>query len=364
MIAWRRRVTRWVTALVVVGLLVLAVTQLRSRLLVGAASHGVEPTLTSRPGVWLSPEEVLALPTEGPGWDGLVKVASSQWDPPDLSDQDNTTDTDALAGALYAVRLDDAAMRQRVEDVLEEVPGTEDGARTLALARNLPSYVIAADLLDYREPRFQAWLDTIRFKLFDGRTLISTHEERPNNWGTHAGAARIALDRYLGDDEDLARAAAVFKGFLGDRESYAGFVYDEDISWQADKERPVGINAPGATIDGNDVDGLLPEEARRVGSFVWPYPVEAKGSNYVWEALQGVTVQAELLHRAGYDSWNWQDRAVYRAFRWLYEVADFPAEGDDTWQVWLVNRAYDVGLPTISPTKPGKNMAFTDWTHA
>ena len=30
-------------------------------------------------------------------------------------------------------------------------------------------------------------------------TLVSTHENRPNNWGTHAGAARAAVARYLGD---------------------------------------------------------------------------------------------------------------------------------------------------------------------
>jgi hypothetical protein len=351
-------------AVAAVGLLLLGVTQLRSRLLVGAASPGAEPTLEARPGVWLSRDEVMALPTEGPAWDELVDVATGKWEQPDLADQNDTTDTDALAGALMAVRLGDAQMRKRVEAVLAAVPGSEDGARTLALARNLPSYVIAADLLDYHEPRFEAWLDTIRFKLFDGRTLISTHDERPNNWGTHAGAARIAVDRFLGDEKDLAQAATTFKGFLGDREAYAGFEYDEDTSWQADPHQPVGINPPGATIDGHDVDGLLPEEARRVGSFVWPFPVGAKGSNYVWEALQGITVQAELLNRAGYDTWNWQDRAIFRAFHWLYDVAHFPAEGDDTWQVWLVNRAYGIDLPAISPTKPGKNMAFTDWTHA
>jgi hypothetical protein len=57
----------------------------------------------------------------------------------------------------------------------------------------------------------------------DGRTLISTHEQRPNNWGTHAGASRVAASAHIGDDADVARAAAVFKGFLGDRASYAGF---------------------------------------------------------------------------------------------------------------------------------------------
>jgi hypothetical protein len=361
----RRRSRGWLAAALVLAVVVAAGVAMRSRLGGDAEPGDVAPTGQARDAVWLTRAEVLALPTEGPAWDALVEVATGDWDEPDLADQDSTNDTATLAGALYAVRLDDAAMRSRVELSLEDVPGTEEGSRSLALARNLPGYVIAADLIDYREPRFEAWLDTIRFKVFDdGRSLIATHEERPNNWGTHAGAARIAVDRYLGDTEDLARAAAVFKGYLGDRATYADFSYGDDLSWQADQAAPVGVNPPGATIDGHDVDGVLPEEARRIGTFQWPFPVGAKGSNYLWEGLQGATVQAELLSRAGYDAWNWQDRAVWRAVDWLYRVAQFPAEGDDTWQVWLVNRAYGSDLPATSPTRPGKNMAFTDWTHA
>ena len=45
----------------------------------------------------------------------------------------------------------------------------------------------------------------------------------PNNWGTHAGARRVAADLYLGDVTDLADAARVLQGCLGDRASYAGF---------------------------------------------------------------------------------------------------------------------------------------------
>ena len=46
-------------------------------------------------------------------------------------------------------------------------------------------------------------------------TLRGTHEQRPNNWGTHAGAARAAVALYLGDTAELSRTATVFRGWLG-----------------------------------------------------------------------------------------------------------------------------------------------------
>jgi len=62
------------------------------------------------------------------------------------------------------------------------------------------------------------------------------------------------------------------------------------------------------TKDGHRIDGVLPDDQRRGGSFGWPAPRE----NYVWEALQGALAQAVILHRAGYDVWNWEDRALLR----------------------------------------------------
>jgi hypothetical protein len=109
----------------------------------------------------------------------------------------------------------------------------------------------------------------VRTETLDGKTLINTHEIRPNNWGTHAGASRVATDLYLGDKADLAKAAQVFKGWLGDRSAYAGFTYG-DLAWQADPSKPVGINPKGATRNGHLIDGVLPDDQRRAGGFSWP----------------------------------------------------------------------------------------------
>lgn len=108
------------------------------------------------------------------------------------------------------------------------------------------------------------------------------------------------------------------------------------------------------------MDGVLPDDQRRGGGFTWPPPREG----YVWEALQGAVVQAAILHRAGFPAFEWQDRALLRAAEWLYRQAAFPPSGDDEWQPYVINYFYGTDLPAPMPARPGKNVAWTDWTHA
>ncbi len=46
-----------------------------------------------------------------------------------------------------------------------------------------------------------------------------------------------------------------------------------------------------------------------------------------------------------------------------HNQALFPPEGDDTWEPALINHYYQTAFPISQPTRPGKNMGFTDWTH-
>ena len=96
-----------------------------------------------------------------------------------------------------------------------------------------------------------------------------------------------------------------------------------DLDWQADQGRPVGINPPGATIDGHNVDGVLPDDLRRAGGFTWPPPRE----NYVYEALQGALLQAELLSRAGYPAYDWSNRAMLRGLHLAAQLGRLPGRG-------------------------------------
>jgi hypothetical protein len=327
------------------------------------ASATALPTPGSPPissGIWTSAAELASKPMSGAAWQAVKAAADGSLGSPNIADQDSKHDTNTLAVALVYARTGLAPYRAKASAAILSAIGTEAGGRTLALGRNLSGYVIAADLIDLRsydpagDSRFRAWLSSVRRANLDGKTLISTHEDRPNNWGTHAGASRVAADVYLGDNADLARAILVYRGWLGDRGAYAGFDYG-DLDWQSSPGAPVGINPAGATIAGHPVGGVLPDDQRRGGGFSWPPPKE----NYIYEGLQGAIVTAEMLHRAGYPAYGYSNQAILRAYQWLHTEANFPAEGDDTWQMWIVNHRYGTAYPAGDGV--GKNMGYANW---
>ncbi len=329
------------------------------RLTVTAQPLAMEPYL----GMWLTREELNRLPMSGPAWENLKGAANKDPGLPDLSNQSQLNNVYILAKALVYARTGDPLYRDQVVLNLMAAPGTEQGGRTLALGRELVAYIVAADLINLpadpdKDRIFRDWLRRTYEELLDGRTLQMTHETRPNNWGTHAGASRAAIAIYLQDEAELDRTARIFMGYLGNRDIYDGFEFGK-LWWQSDKNNPVGINPVGATMDGHSIDGALPEEMRRGGKFRWP----PKETGYPWEALQGALVQAELLHRAGYLTWEWEDRALLRAAQFLYDIG-WPPEGDDEWLPSLINYAYGTECSSSTPVRPGKNMGWTDWSHS
>ena len=345
----------------------------------GARPAAQRPAASSGPPlrrwIWISPAEVRRLPESGPAWEQVLATADSKMGHADLSDQDETHDTTVLAVALVYARTGEERYRRKAAAGIMDAIDTERGGRTLALGRGLLAYVVAANLIHLhdwdpaQDGVFRKWLDRVRRERLepDARpTLIATHERAPNNWGAHAGASRMAADVYLGDAADLARAAAVFKGYLGDRSAYRGFRFGADDSWQADPAAPVGVLPPGATKDGHDLSGALPDDMRRGCSFRWP----PCGTRYPWEALQGLTAQAEILFRQGYDAYAWQHAAVRRAAQFLLRLDhEFPDDGwatpnVDEWLLWLLKDRYGLGVPVAAAAGPGRGMGFTGWTHA
>jgi hypothetical protein len=341
-----------------------AATALLTPLLFGLS--GTSALAQSR-GIWIGRAELLARPTSGTAWVNLTKQAARTCSAPNLEDQDDPANVCVMAKALVYARTGDPKMRLGVVDAIWGVIGSLPyNGRALALGRELAAYVIAADLIDLRaydsalDDQFRQIIKTlVTTRTTSGpSSLVECHEKRPNNWGTHCGASRAAVAAYLGDTKELARIAVVFKGWLGDRTAYAGFDYG-DTSWQYNPSQPVGINPKGAVKNGHSIDGVLPDDQRRAGAFCWPFSKE----NYVYEALQGALAQAVILHRAGYDVFNWQDRALLRAFQWLYTEDAFPAAGDDTWEPHVINHYYGTSFPAPVPSKPGKNVGWTDWSH-
>ena len=245
---------------------------------------------------------------------------------------------------MYA-RTGTASYRAEVIAALRAAMGTETGGDTLALGRELAAYVIAADLIGLRtadpalDATFRAWLaQVLDRRLADGNSLTETHERRPNNWGTHAGASRAAAAAYLGDSAELARVATVFRGWVGERAAYAGFSYG-DLWWQSSPSQPVGINPPGAKLDGHSVDGVLPDDQRRTGEFSWPPPC----GNYPHGALDGALLAAEILSRHGYAAYSWGSNALLRAQSWLHSTG-CPASDDNVWHLPLIDARYGTSL--------------------
>lgn len=343
-----------------------------------ATATAVPPTATTVPatstpvpagsGIWISRDEILALPTSGAGWTELIAAADkTDIGSPSLTNQDSDHSTYTMAQALVCARTGIQSYCQRVVTTLNALAtgNYESGTRALALGRELIGYILSADIVDLKtiNPSVDGLFRTkirslLTFPTKDGPdSLISCDERRANNWGGHCGASRIAADLYLGDRVDLDKAANVLRGWMGDRSAYAGFVYDQPYwqDWQPDPSKPVGILPPGAQLIGRDFGGAEPEEMRRAGVPQWP----PSKTDYAWEGLQGRLASTWMLHRAGYDVANVMQKAMLRAVQFLYSIG-WPAVGDDQWQIPLINRLYNVAFPVTGGGK-GKNVGWTLW---
>lgn len=350
---------------------------------------------TKQTGIFIAPSQLATLPMSGGPFTVMKQAADATWAHPDISNQDEDTNVHVYAAALMYAKTGNTAYREKVFKALVQVVGTEcmsstylissaseahkpcpagSGARSLAIGRKLAAYVIAADLIDLKSYNatfdnntFRPWLRyVVRRTNSESRTIISCHEIRPNNWGTHCGASRAAVAVYLNDTADLTRTAQVFQGWVGDRAAYAGFEF-KDLSWQSDPSKPVAINPKGAMKNGYNIDGAFPDDMRRGDVFKMPPTY----TNYPWGVMESAALQAEILHRAGYPAWQWQDQAMKRSLDFLARLQNqyggWWASGDDVWVVWLMNKTYGTNYPTeeVGDIKgAGKNMSWTDWTHA
>ncbi|MGH2699556.1 MAG: alginate lyase family protein [Actinomycetota bacterium] len=311
----------------------------------------------------------------------MKSAASDNWGRADVADNDSHHDVYTLAGALVFARTYPGRRaeryRARVADALMATIGTEEGAANTSLGRNLSSYIIAADLINFRayesarEARWREWLGSVLRMKVDDRTLAQRHQEILTNHGTMSGGSRIAAAIYLGDKRELKRAARVFRGWLGVSSAYRGFSFNGDRGWLCTK-RQIGINPKGCTkrIDGakRSIGGVLATELARGGPASWP----PRKTNYVWGSLQGVTMQAELLRRRGYGVLRWADSALRRAFdrlwRWHQGFGGWWGTGgsaDSDHVPALAVFWYGDRRPwrQFKNTGKGKNYAWTEWTH-
>jgi hypothetical protein len=331
-----------------------------ARKLAGLVIGATVAVLLTACSVW-QPRGAATLPTSGAAYAHALAVAKASWPAPKLSDMNNQTDSYVCTGAIVAARTGDAALKSKVAAVLAKVRGTESGATALALGRNLRGYVCAADAIGYSDTTFRSWLGKVRDAKTTGGppSIRNCAATRPNNWGTHCRASMVAADLYLDDVDDLRVQATMFAGWLGDYGAYHGFQYG-DTSWQCDPAHPVGIDPP-CTKSGVDLDGVLPDDQRRAGSFT-------KGAipheNYTREAYEPALQEAVMLSQAdAIEAQCLSARALLRVDQEFARMR-FAATGDDTNEPWLVRWLY--GQSPSSPlgaTAIGKSYSDADWTH-
>jgi hypothetical protein len=334
-----------------------------------AAEDGsATPTAPPAEGILLSHDELIALPTSGRAWKAVMTRVRNPFGGSYVLATRDESNKDVLAHALAGARLDDQEYKEFVRDKIEHMmDAPRDENDILGTLRHLQTYVISADLIDLEtfdpelDARFRTWLEAeLRFEYAGGGgggSVISTHERKPNNFGTHAGATRIAAALYLGDMDDFRAARDVWYGWAtGDPDFLPPDPVWTETSWQCDQDRPAGINPAGCVRDGHRLDGVIPEDQERCGEYSWP----PCSTNYIHGAADGMTLSFWMLARQGEDPWSWGDRAALRQMQWKYEV-DQPPYAGYKWQIPVIESAYGIDLDGNDPRATSTNAGYADW---
>jgi len=315
--------------------------------------------------VWISTEEIMRQPIGTPAWRHLSRWAEGVTAAVRLDDNDSKHDVSTLAAAIKAVRLQDETERAKVVNALKRVTAVTEGglSKTFTLARGMQSYVIAADIIKYRNARFKKWVEwAVQVDLpghSGGRGILEVAKVSDNNHGGHARAALAVTAVYLEREDWLRDVTQSYRTIIGDSPDHG--IDWSDTNWHDPKlRRKFGIAPAGASLGGINISGAQPEELRRGDEFKWP----PRQTDYAWEGLQSILATHYVLVRSGKVDLHAGDDAILRAYNFMVNTLRWPAEGDDTWQPWLINSMFGTKFPTVTPTRPGKSVGFTDYTHA
>ncbi len=321
--------------------------------------------LLAQIGIWSSAKELTNKPMAGPAWEA-VKQAADNANPnaATVSNQDSNNNTEILAAAIVYARTGDENYKNKVIAACEKLSNEGKPAdRTLAWARETGAYALAADLVGYRAPQFELWLRNMaeNYVASDNRTLLYMFKKRPNNWGTQAFGSLCAIYAYLQDTTRLTEVRDYWiQAVVGPKPTE--LTYGSDISWHVDPNNLRMINPKGAIKQGLNIDGIVPDDMRRGGSFRNP----PEHTGYAWETLQGIVAGARILDRMGMPIWTVADSVIYRAVyalqvRWENKFGGWKAEGDDLWMLPFMDDAYGTNWAEGQPErvwKHGKNVGW------
>ena len=368
---------------------------------VDTGSASPVPPGTLAPATLVSAERLASLPTSGPAWDymkGQADLARANMDldsspspaSPWLPNYNGTTEVrrpgvQTLAAALVYARTGQSAYRDLVIRANRYLIGSENSAstdgtaandRTLATARNIGAYVVAADLVGmdpattgsrsgYTATRWDQWLAALRTKTIGApancNSIVACSNMRAHNWGAFATGARIAIDIYLGDSAELATAVSRYQRFLGESNSGSQWqpssAFDPTYACVPSGSGWIAINPAdcGAAKNGMIVEDI----SRSTGSF---NSYDKTGIGYTTESYQALLFSAILLERQGFDPFAWGDRALRRVMEWLEREGVPQGNGTsvERHQSWVANHFYGGSFTTV-PAAMGRTLGFTDW---
>ncbi|UCE02512.1 MAG: T9SS type A sorting domain-containing protein [Candidatus Latescibacterota bacterium] len=314
-------------------------------------------------GLWTSAAELSDAPLQGDAWDAVVAAADEDFFPPDVTNLTSSDNIRCLAAAIVHARSGEATYCDRVIAALEALPSLGNpGSTPLVWAREVGAYALAADLVGYRSVALDNWFRNMAetYVADNGRTVLETFHQRPNNWGTHAFGMLVSVYAYLQDEVMLDAVREYW--VAGVQDTPADAVFGE-LSWHPDPARPLLINAARSTKQGLDIDGVIADDMRRGGLLANP----PNWTTYAWEGLQGLVMAARILER--YDPhrsiWYVGEKAIYRAARllqerWEQQFGGWAAAGDDMWMLPFLDRVYGTSWATgaADEWRAGKNVGW------
>lgn len=308
-------------------------------------------------GLIMTNQELALRPTSGPAWSALKSVADGSLGTPNITDQNNRHAVRTLAVALVAARTKDPSYADKARRAIASAIGTDKPSSNtvLAVGRSLGAYVMAADLVGYRDAAFLKWVKHLRDDQIGthGRwkSVRATSEDSANNWGTFALTSRIAASAFLGDREDLDRTYQIFTGYTNGSWPFRK-TSSYQVAWQCGS-RFVAVN-DSCMKGGWNLGGAPVDDVSRAS-----YPTPHGG--YVTEALQGYAVQAMLLERQGYDAWDAGQQMVKRVADFQLRFGIFNSHQVGYHVSWMLNYYYRGSDYPTEPAGFGRVFGYTDW---
>lgn len=342
-------------------------------------------------------QRLASLPTSGRAYTNMKKAADDAIASTSLSKVTASSPwlpnygglgAETLAAALVYARTGDTRYRDFVIKVNRFVIGSEDSSSTngtsdhdklLATMRQISGYVLAADLVGmdpnatgsrsgYTSTVWKTWLGALRTKSIGTSSkdrIDETNNTVATNWGAWASAARTTIDVYLNDAADLALAVERLKMYLGETTSGAAWTKSSNFDRSfacVPAELSVSFVPVNPPDCGPDKDGIVVEDASRSAS---AFPVwDSKGIDYSFHAYDAQLIAAIVLHRQGYDVWNWGNRALKRVMDRLDRLGVATGNGRDgsAHISWIPRYFYGVDYPTTAAGE-GNSLSYTDWLY-